>query len=107
MSKGLTVTINSAGAITIRISAADLKRAAQRSPGLLETFDGETGDFLLPKIDAKVFAKEVWRELIREDEDGSTPVTDLFDKCFNEACERGADGIRMPTDHDYGRKLRA
>lgn len=105
MAKGLNVTINNAGTITIRISAGSLKHAAQRSPKL-ETYDDETGDFLLPKIDAKVFAKEVWRELVREQEDGTTPVHLLFDKAFEEACEQGAEGIRMPSDSDYGRKLK-
>lgn len=105
MAKGLEVTINKAGAITIRISASSLKLAAQRCPKL-ETYDEETGDFLLPKIDAKVFAKEVWRELVREQEDGTTPVHLLFDNAFEQACEQGAEGIRMPGDSEYGRKLK-
>lgn len=106
MSKGLKVTINDAGTITIRISASSLKFAAQRCPRL-ETLDDATGDYLLPKINAKVFAKEVWRELVREQEDGTTPVHELFDKAFEDACEQGADGILMPTDSEYGRKLKA
>lgn len=105
MAKGLNVTINKAGTITIRISAASLKYAAQNCPKL-ETYDEETGDFLKPKIEAKIFANEVWRELVREQEDGTTPVHVLFDNAFNEACEQGAEGIRMPSDKNYGRKLK-
>lgn len=104
MSKGLNVTINNSGTITIRISANSLKFAAMHSPKL-ETYDEKTGNFLLPKIDAKIFANEVWRELVREEEDGTTPVHILFDNAFENVCENGGEGILLPDDINYGRKL--
>lgn len=46
--------------------------------------------------DPDIFAKEVYLELIREREDGSTPVTDLLDKMFSEALDMGCQGIEEP-----------
>lgn len=46
------------------------------------------------------FAKELCRELNREDEEGTTPVHRLFDAAINEALEQGAEGIEVIEDED-------
>jgi hypothetical protein len=58
-------------------------------------YDEETGGFkrLWRVTDPAEFAAEVRVELCREEENGSTPLTDLFDKvCWN-AVENGCFGI--------------
>lgn len=39
------------------------------------------------------FAADLTRELNREEEDGSTPIHRMFDKCIEEAINQGAFGI--------------
>lgn len=43
--------------------------------------------------DINVFAAELVRQLNREDEQGTTPVHMMFDRCINEAIEQGAEGV--------------
>lgn len=51
-----------------------------------------------PKVtDPDVFAKEVVRELLQEEEDGTTLVHKMFDAAINEAIENGAEGIDVPS----------
>lgn len=44
-------------------------------------------------MDAPVFAKELCSALNDEDEEGTTPIHRLFDKCIVAASESGAEGI--------------
>lgn len=50
--------------------------------------------------DAEVFAKEVVHELNREQEDGTTPIHLLFDKCMYEAIDQGAEGVEEHPDQE-------
>jgi ribosomal protein S3 len=43
--------------------------------------------------DAKLFAREITRELNRGDEQGTTPVHRCFDAAIQEAFEQGAEGV--------------
>ena len=43
--------------------------------------------------DKAAFAREICREICRESEDGSTPLTDMLDAAAQRAIEDGCDGI--------------
>jgi len=45
--------------------------------------------------DNDVFAAEIRRTLLNEEEDGSTPVHRMFDVAADEACEQGAEGCEL------------
>lgn len=49
-------------------------------------------------VNKKEFAKDVIAELISEREDGSTLITDMFDKAEQNAMENGSEGIE---DNEY------
>lgn len=101
----LKVTINKAGTISIKISAAALKSAAVMSPEL-ETYDEKSGRHLAPCIpDAKLFAKDILNALHDEAEDGTTPVHRLFDGAFEKLTHVGSEAILMPGDPGYRRKF--
>ena len=57
--------------------------------------DGETHDWIrqFEVVDQKEFAKDVIREIVREEEDGSTPLEDFLDKMGNTAADQGSIGI--------------
>lgn len=100
----LEVKISKSGAITISLGKLDLKRAAIGLPDF-EQEDPDTGEFLIPKVtDPAMFAKEVYRRLNDEEEDGTTIVHRMFDDAIKEAVEQGAEGIVFPDDKEYGRK---
>lgn len=83
------------GAISISIGNQTLKHSAAMHP---EFWDGETGPDV-PNIkvtNAAVFAKEVVRQINREDEDGSTLLTRMFDEAMKQAVENGCEGV----DHE-------
>ena len=54
-----------------------------------------------------MFAKEVLHALLHEGEDGSTLVTEMFDRAFLNAVEDGAEGIVLPDDDWYEEELTA
>lgn len=90
----LTVDVTDDGELIIRIGvnvlADSFIRNEENNP-----YDEETGGFkrLWRVTDPAEFAKEVRNELYREEEDGSTPLTDLLDKvCWN-AIEAGCFGV--------------
>lgn len=86
------------GEIVIRIGIDTLQMAVRACPEL-ENYDSETASFHEPVVvDPEVFASEVFYELTREAEDGTTLVHDMFDNAFLCAIEQGAEGIRMPGD---------
>jgi hypothetical protein len=88
--------------ITITLPIKDLKFAVQASP-FFEHYDEESGEFLEPKItNSRAFADDVVRELVREEEDGTTIVHKMFDQAFENAVDQGAEGIVLPSDKkDY------
>lgn len=45
--------------------------------------------------DLAAFAKDFVSELNREEEDGSTPITELLDAAFSKAVDNGAQGIDL------------
>jgi hypothetical protein len=45
------------------------------------------------------FTKDTVSELLREEEDGTTPLDLLFDKVMNNAVDQGSLGIEEVTDH--------
>lgn len=46
--------------------------------------------------DAAVFARELLGELQREEEDGSTVVTEMLDDAMRAAVENGCEGVWLP-----------
>ena len=85
----LTVKLNKKG-ITINLPLSILKIAAEHS----EYF----GEQELRICDEEEFAKDVLYELLREEEDGSTPVIRMFDAAFEAAADQGSLGVYGPDD---------
>jgi hypothetical protein len=75
--------------LVIRIGINTLKHAAEYCPKFYDyekCFDPP----FCRIIDANELAKDVRQELFREEEDGSSPIGDLLDECFNSAFEDGS-----------------
>ena len=90
MSKTALLKVNvKKGVLAITIGVDTLAFAMQR----IERWPEE-----IKIIDADDFAKDVLRELMREEEDGSTPVHRLFDKVGLEAMEQGSIGCADNAD---------
>lgn len=84
------------GMVVVAIGIDTLKFAAEHCPDVID-YPGEH-DYPFAKItDADEFAKEVVRALQHEEEDGSGPMSDLFDKMIVAAMDDGADGV----DYDF------
>ncbi len=97
--RGLDVSIVG-GELMIRIGVKTLAVCAEQSPvPEFSDFDEGTGKELRPTVtDPAVFASEVLRELLYEQEDGTTPVHELLDRAMLDAVENGAEGIRWWND---------
>ena len=78
------------GAIEFTIGAKILAHATNISPNLYD-HENDRGQYRV--ADPAAFAKDVARELNRESEDGSTPLTRLLDSVIEEAINQGAEGI--------------
>ena len=78
------------GAIEFTIGAKILAHATNISPNLYDA-ENDRGQYRV--TDPAAFAKEVARELDRESEDGSTPLTRLLDTVIEEAINQGAEGV--------------
>lgn len=48
-------------------------------------------------IDNREWAKDVRRELLREEEDGSSPLTNLLDRAMTSAAEEGSTALEYPA----------
>lgn len=84
------------GEIVIRIGIDVLKMAAEQCPGIID-WEGEY-DYPWIKIDdADEFAKDVVQGLLREEEDGSTTISDCFDEAIKLAVDDGSIGV----DYDF------
>lgn len=79
--------------IVITLPATAFKMAAELHPDL---WDHAADASSLKIIDQNAFAKDVVRELRREEEDGTTLVHLMFDSAVMRALENGCEGI----DHD-------
>lgn len=91
MDKGITVTNNSRGDITIKIPRAVLRYAVLYSE---EYPEGSR------VTHTKTFSDEVVRSLLTEDESGATYVNDIIDMAIDEAIEQGALGVKLGNE-DY------
>lgn len=83
------------GEVIIRIGVDTLSFAAQsREP--FTQYDDTVGDWRKFWIvsDADQFALDVRQEMIREEEDGSSPLTNLLDKMFENALDQGSLGVQ-------------
>jgi hypothetical protein len=80
--------------LVIRIGVDTLAFAAQHSD-LFNPFDPAQNDFVqqFKVINLSEFAKDVRRELRREEEDGSTLLTDLLDKVFSRVVDQGSEAL--------------
>ena len=78
------------GALSISIGIDTLAFSMHASP---QWPHDERGDNLYRIVDAKLFADDFLGELLREEEDGTTPVHRLFDRMGFTALEQGADGV--------------
>ena len=93
MNKTLEVHIID-GQLVVRIGVETLAWASDHSD-FSTPYDDKVGDFV-PKwkvIDQLEFAKDVARELRREEEDGSSLLTNVLDKAIEAAIEQGSLGI--------------
>jgi len=77
------------GDIVIRIPISGLSNSSLVPAELFNDFS----EPLFKVTDAKAFSRAFIEELNHEDEDGSTPVTQLLDAVFLAAIENGADGV--------------
>lgn len=73
--------------IVIRVAVAALPTALSAMPGF--DWDGEG----IRVCDAQQFARDVVNELNREEEDGTTPIHEAFDKAMLGAVENGSEGL--------------
>lgn len=80
--------------LVIRCGLATLATAAENYPEMFEYPRNQWPPFARV-TDRDEFAKEVVRSLNHEEEDGSGPLTNLFDKAINHAIENGALGIDL------------
>ena len=78
------------GILIISTGIKSLAAAFECSP---ENYDTEKDESIYKASDITAFANSVVYELLDEEEDGTTLVHLMFDKAFNNALERGAQGI--------------
>ena len=78
------------GALDMRVGVKVLAFAAERCPDLWNGEDDLPGCRITDPIK---FAKEVERELNRENEDGSTRLSRMLDEAIAEAINQGAEGV--------------
>jgi hypothetical protein len=87
------VTIEN-GAIVIRIDMDALVHATEQ--GVLATFSKLKNDFRKVSVfDKEAWQKEVLLALLREAENGDTPVHIMLDDCLRWAVEQGPEGISI------------
>jgi hypothetical protein len=92
-SRPLAVTVTR-GVLTIEIGVDTLAHAALRSAFVCQMAHehGEVDPATRFKItDARGFADEVKSELLAEEEDGSSLLTDVLDRACQEAIEQGSE----------------
>lgn len=82
------------GRLVISIGISALCFAATRGPYFDDICARTSQDIIVTDQDA--FAKEILRELRREEEDGTTLVHLMLDKAAERAVENGAEGIEIP-----------
>jgi len=95
----LAVTIER-GALVIRIGIQTLAGAVVYSDWA-NPYDEDAGDYLRAFAieDARQFAKDVASEMRREEEDGSSLLSNFIDKASEEAVNDGSLGLHEDFDH--------
>lgn len=76
--------------LTISIGVETLAEAVQRGPWW--PWDADSG-VACRVCDTGLFSQDLLRELMREGEDGSTPVTRLLDAAGIDAMDQGSEGV--------------
>ncbi len=82
------------GVLTIEIGVATLAFAALRSPFAYEMMGDNCAtrpDTRFSIANARGFAKDVVREMTREEEDGTTPLDTMLDEVTRKAIEDGSE----------------
>jgi hypothetical protein len=85
--------------LVIHIGLESLAYAADQSD-LFNPYDPEKNNFVrqFQVSDAEEWAKDINRELTREEEDGSSMLTNLFDKAFEKALDQASLGVKELTN---------
>jgi hypothetical protein len=88
------------GALVVRIGIHTLAYAVTYSDWA-NPYDEPTGDYIrdFAIVDAPQFASDVLHEMLREREDGSTPLSDFIDKMSEEAINQGSVGLHEDFNH--------
>jgi len=81
--------------LQIRVGLDTLKFAAERSPNdSLCWYDDKTGEYVSHKvIDTDEFGEDVRQALLKEAEDGTTPLHLLLDAACVDAIENGSEAV--------------
>jgi hypothetical protein len=89
------------GVLTITVNAATVKWATEHHEAFYnpdaETENGEES-YTVKVKDAKVWLEEVAMQITDEREDGSSLLSDLFDKAIENAAEQGSEGLADEDD---------
>jgi len=83
------------GELRIRIGVQTLAFAVENPPGRGLWDDGQQ----VSVLNADGWAEDVRRELLREEEDGTTELNLLLDSAMRQACENGSAAVSV-TDAD-------
>lgn len=88
------------GALVVRIGIETLVHAVTYSDWA-NPYEEATGDYIrnFAIVDAPQFAGDVAHEMLREREDGSTPLSDFIDKMSEEAIDQGSLGLHEDFNH--------
>lgn len=88
------------GALVVRIGIGTLAHAVTYADWA-NPYDEATGDYVrsFAITDAPQFAADVLHEMLREREDGSTPLSDFIDRMSEEAINQGSIGLHENFDH--------
>jgi hypothetical protein len=88
------------GALVVRIGIQTLAHAVTYSDWA-NPYDEATGDYVrsFAIVDAPQFASDVINEMLREREDGSTPLSDFIDRMSEAAVNDGSLGLHEDFDH--------
>lgn len=84
--------------LVIRIGFDALKMAAEYCPRFYnDEVHGSSGGPYETVEDVRELASDVCRAITHEEEDGSSPLTELFDEAFLAAAENGSIGFEDKT----------
>lgn len=78
------------GVLTITVNAATVKFATEHHEAF---YDGDNDVYLYKVADLAIWLESVVGRITDEREDGSTLLTDLFDKAIENAVEQGDEGL--------------